>query len=145
MQRSPCLRCWVVHLSHSLLLIKRILLPTLCWVSFMYHVWWIFFITLYIVHLTCHIYIYKIVLGEFSLCRWRRCIPENFGEKQSGRRQSLDQSSIIGWVQNLFLFPFYTLLKLIVCKFRSKLVTPDPRLQGCLILNNRKTIWCPNP
>ena len=39
LQRSPCLRRWVVHLSHSLLLIKRILLPTLCRVSFMYHGW----------------------------------------------------------------------------------------------------------
>ena len=91
---------------------------------------------IYIVYLTCHIYIYKMVLGEFSLCRWKRCIPKNFGEKQRGRRSSLDQLSVIGWVKYFFLFHFCTLLKLIVCKVRSKLVTLDPRLQGCLILNN---------
>ena len=34
LQRSPCLRHWVVILTHSLLLIKSILLPN---VSFMYH------------------------------------------------------------------------------------------------------------
>ena len=26
---------------------------------------------------------------------------------------------------------------MIVCKVSTKLVTPDPRLQGCLILNNK--------
>ena len=99
---------------------------------------YIWLCTRYIVYLTCNIYMYKIVLGEFALCRWRRCIPRNFGEKQSGRRLSLDQQSVIEWVKNFFLFPFYNPLKMIVCNFSSKLVTPDPRLQGCLILNN---IW----
>ena len=55
-------------------------------------------------------------------------------------RENIKLGSTIGnWVSQYFLlvFPFYSLVKLIVCKVSSKLVTPDPRLQGCLILNNR--------
>ena len=111
LQRSPCFRRWVVTLSHSLLLIKRG--PYSKCVLNIFHVSlfdeYFLLITLYIVHLTCNIYMYKIVLGGFTLCRWRRCIPESFGEEHSGRRQSLDQPSLIGWVHHIFLFPFFTL------------------------------------
>ena len=118
LQRSPCLGRWVVHLSHSLIVNKEN--SSSNFVLSLFHVLGfdecIWLSTIYIVYLTHHIYMYKFVLGEFSLCRWRRCIPEIFGEKQSGRRQSLDQPSLIRWVHYIFLFPFCT-LKLIVCKF----------------------------
>ena len=83
LQRSPCLRHWVVHLSHSLIVNKEDYFSN--FVLSLFHVLgfdkYMWLSTIYVVYLTCYIYMYKIVLGEFSLRRWRRCIPEIFGEK----------------------------------------------------------------
>ena len=117
LQRSPCFRRWVVHLSHSLLLIRefffQLCVESISCIMVDKYIW---SSTIYVIYLTCHIYMYKFALREFSLCRWRRCIPEIFGEKQSGRRQILDQLYEIEWIQHIFLFPLFTLM-LIVYKF----------------------------
>ena len=59
----------------------------------LFHVSWFdeYFLlnTPYIVYLTCHIYMYNIVLGEFALCRWRRCIPESFWKEADQEKANL--------------------------------------------------------
>ena len=69
--QSPCLRHWVVHLSHSLIVNKdnsssNIVLSLFSCIMVDEY---IRLCTRYIVYLTSYIYMYNILLGEFSLCR----------------------------------------------------------------------------
>ena len=63
-----------------------------------FHVSWfdeyLWLSTLYIVYLTCHIYMHKFVLGGFALCRWRRCIPESFGEEVEQEKSKLGSTAV---------------------------------------------------
>ena len=66
-----------------------------------------------------------------------KCIPRSFEKKWSERRSRLDQPSIIGYINIFSLFSVHFAVKVDFLQVSSKLVTPDPRLQGCMILNNR--------
>ena len=72
--------------------------------------------TLYTVYLTCPIYMYKLALEDLLFIAEGETSLKSLEEKQSERRQSLDQPSWIGWVYTILLFPFFT-LKLIAYKF----------------------------
>ena len=71
-----------------------------------FHVSWfdeyLWLSTLYTIYLTFHIYMYKFALGGFSLCRWRRCIPERFGEERSGEKTKLG-STVVNQVSPPYL------------------------------------------
>ena len=71
-----------------------------------FHVSWfdeyLWLSTLYIVYLTCHIYMYDILFGRFSLCRWRRCIPESFEEEAEQKKLRLG-STIVNRVSLSYL------------------------------------------
>ena len=76
---------------------------------------------------------YEILPEELVLCRWREATLEAL-EKVATRE---DQA----WINhhkpgkpNYLPILISISVKDVVCKSNSKLVTPDPRLQGCIVL-----------
>ena len=63
--------------------------------------------TLYMIYLTCSIYMYNLALGGFALYRWRRNIPEGFGGEAKCKRTKLG-STVVNRV-SLF-YPFVSFL-----------------------------------
>ena len=111
LQRSPCFRRWIVILTHSLLLKKRTLIPNVFLNVF--HVSWfdeyLWLSTLYIIYLTCPIYMYKLSLWGFALYRWRRNIPESFGGEAEREKIKLG-STIVNRVSLSYLLCFLSVL-----------------------------------
>ena len=63
-----------------------------------FHVSWfdeyLWLSTLYMIYLTCFIYMYHLALGGFVLDRWRRNIPKGFGGEQEWKRTNPGSNTV---------------------------------------------------
>ena len=105
-------------------------------VSNFFHVSWfdeyLWLSTLYMIYLTCFIYMYHLAFGGFSLDRWRRTRAKE--DKDRINRRVWGES----FLSSYFL---YCTLESIACKFHEYVGNPRPSVIRCLFLYNNYHIF----